>query len=133
MTPQIVKDSSHGCDCPRGHGPAGTAEAYGGGFGGGGLHAGAFTGAVSGGEVFAVAAFVATGFGLVGFLEGFTPVLWRLLPQLLRIRLLLSDRTRDHVLLPITTGRLGASRSRFSPRSPGLLPELLGVQPRTRP
>jgi hypothetical protein len=34
---------------------------------------GAFTGAVSGGEVFATAAFMATGFGLVGFLEGFTP------------------------------------------------------------
>jgi hypothetical protein len=34
---------------------------------------GAFTGAVSGGEVFATAALVATGFGLVGFWEGFTP------------------------------------------------------------
>ena len=32
-----------------------------------------FTGAVSGGEVFATAAFVATGFGLVGFLGGFYP------------------------------------------------------------
>ena len=34
---------------------------------------GVFTAVVSGGEVFATAAFVATGFGLVGFLEGFTP------------------------------------------------------------
>ena len=34
---------------------------------------GAFTGAVSGREVFATAAFVATGFGLAGFFEGFTP------------------------------------------------------------
>jgi hypothetical protein len=50
---------------------AGTAEAHG-GFGGG-FHAGVFTVAVSGGEVFATAAFAATGFGLVGFLEGFTP------------------------------------------------------------
>ena len=52
---------------------AGTAEAHGGGFGGGGFHAWAFTGAVSGREVFATAAFVATGFGVAGFLEGFTP------------------------------------------------------------
>jgi hypothetical protein len=50
---------------------AGTAEAHG-GFGGG-FHAGVFTVAVSGGEVFATAAFAATGVGLVGFLEGFTP------------------------------------------------------------
>jgi hypothetical protein len=34
---------------------------------------GAFTGAVSGGEVFATAALVATGFGLVGFFGGFYP------------------------------------------------------------
>ena len=35
--------------------------------------AGALTGAGSGEEFFATAAFAATGFGLVGFLEGFTP------------------------------------------------------------
>src|SRR5438270_8469976 len=35
-------------------------------------------------------------------------LLWRLLPRLLRIRLLLSDRIRDHVVLLITTGRLGS-------------------------
>ena len=86
---------------------AGTAEAHG-GFGGG-FHAEVFTVAVSGGEVFATAAFVATGFGLVGFLGGFLPrLLWRLLPRLLRIRLLLSDRIRDHALLRITAGCPGS-------------------------
>ena len=83
---------------------AGTAEGFGGGFRAVGFH-----GALSGGEVFATAAFVATGFGLVGFLGGFLPrLLWRLLPRLLRIRLLLSDRIRDHALLLITAGCPGS-------------------------
>jgi hypothetical protein len=52
---------------------AGTAEAHGGGFGGGGFHAEGFHGSGLGRGVFATAALVATGFGLLGFLEGFTP------------------------------------------------------------
>jgi hypothetical protein len=42
-------------------------------------------------------------------LGGFLPrLLWRLLPRLLRIRLLLSDRIRDHALLLITAGCPGS-------------------------
>ena len=95
---------------------AGTAEAHG-GFGGG-FHAGVFTVAVSGGEVFATAAFAATVSVWWDFWRALPRLLWRLLPQLLRIRLLLSDRIRDHALLPITTGRLGSiAVPRQSPES----------------
>src|SRR5580692_12677170 len=81
------------------------AAGFGGGFHAVGFHGGRF----GRGGFRATAAFVATGFGLVGFLGGFLPrLLWRLLPRLLRIRLLLSDRIRDHALLRITAGCPGS-------------------------
>jgi hypothetical protein len=55
-------------------------------------------------------------------------LLWRLLPRLLRIRLLLSDRIRDHALLMITAGCPGSIAVPHRPRSPGLLPGLMGAR-----
>ena len=59
-------------------------------------------------------------------------LLWRLLPWLLRIRPLLSDRVRDHLLLLITqTPR--ESQCGVSHRSPGLLSGTPGAQARPDP
>jgi len=88
---------------------AGSAEAHGGRFWWRLSRRGFSRGRFRAGRFSRPRLFVATGFGLVGFLGGFLPrLLWRLLPRLLRIRLLLSDRIRDHALLLITAGCPGS-------------------------
>ena len=82
---------------------AGSAEAHGGGFGGGGFHAGGFHGGGFGRGGFGDRGFRGDRFRFGGFFGGFYPGYYgRLLPWLLRIRLLLSDRVRDDLLLLIT-------------------------------
>jgi hypothetical protein len=75
--------------------------------------AAAFTAAVSVAEALVTGASEATDFGLVGFSELLSRLLWQLLPWPLRIRPVLSDRVRDDVLL-LTTAQAPRANLRIA-------------------
>jgi hypothetical protein len=106
---------------------AGAAEAHGGGFGGGGFHTGGFHGGFGRGG-FRDRGLRSDRFRFGGFFRRhLSRLLRRLLPRLLRLRLVLSDRIRDHLLLLITAqAAREKSQCRVSRWCPGLLPGLRG-------